>query len=99
MTMDDGMGHMMDRVFDESNGWMILILGGIAFIVIIVAILYVLNGGLSSYKERTENREISDKKFSSKNSIEHTTQPFCPTCGEKLGNRTQNFCPFCGGTL
>lgn len=108
----DYMDHMMDW---GPNGWILLILGGVIFLLFVIILFYFLfrnnhKENISNSLERivNSNNKYSETQTQNYNTIASTKEKevnlkentlFCPACGEKLNERTLNYCPFCGNKI
>ncbi len=92
---DENMHHMMDW---GSDIWFYMILGLMAFIIIVIILFYLIarisheDKGLSkSNQEPTQVNVIEENK---KKKVS-----FCPNCGEMLSDSKAKYCLSCGSEI
>jgi len=104
MIFDDGHygSHMMDWY---PGSWPYMILGTIFILLGVIAIVYI---SITLFRNYTVNNQLHPIESGKTENIKTNTAfsdvkkdltdiaSFCPSCGEKLGDRTLKFCPYCG---
>jgi len=104
MIFDEGHygSHMMDW---HPGSWPFMILGAIFILLGIIAIIYI---SITLFRNYTVDNQLdhieSGKTLNNRTNIAFSDTEadisdiasFCPSCGEKLGDRTVKYCPYCG---